>query len=86
MVLGTYRTKTVQNDWHIGWIERDKAGDLWWTNMGRARWRLIPELSNKRLLTRADNPYYGQGHREFKLDIIDGRLAFHFAGGTYIRK
>ena len=86
MVSGGYRHQPVQNNWHVGTIVRDGAG-FRWTNKAGASWRLIPDLPNKRLLTETDNPYYRQGHREFKLLIRQGQIAgFEFGGGTYLRE
>ena len=55
MVLGEYRFHPFQNNWHIGWIERDGAG-LRWRNKAGAKWRLTPDLANKRLRTGPDTP------------------------------
>jgi len=83
MVLGEYRYNPFQNNWHIGWIEQDGAG-LRWRNKAGAKWRLTPDLANKRLLTGTDNPYYAQGRREFKLIMSNGQVtAFQFGGETY---
>ena len=86
MVPGGYQQNPVQNDWHMGSIVPDGTG-LRWTNKAGASWRLTTDLPNQRLLTGPDNPYYAQGHREFKLVISNGQITgFQFGGGTYLRE
>jgi hypothetical protein len=87
MVPGTYRHNPVQNNWHIGSIVPDGAG-LRWTNKAGASWHLTPDLANQQLLAPGtDNPYSGQGLKEFKLIISNGQITgFQFGGGTYLRE
>ena len=63
-LVGSYRHRPVQNDWHVGAItvdERDANGRptiLRWTNQAGVSWRLFADSVNGILRTGDENPYY----------------------------
>jgi hypothetical protein len=63
-LVGGYRHRPVQNDWHIGAVtvdERDANGRptvLRWTNQAGVSWQLFPDLATGILRTGDENPYY----------------------------
>jgi len=75
-LVGGYRHRPVQNDWHIGAVavdERDANGQptvLRWTNQASVSWRLFPDLATSILRTGEENPYCKtnpEGGRGFRL-------------------
>jgi hypothetical protein len=86
MLLGEYRHDPVQNNWHIGTITV-QGTVMRWTNKAGVSWTLTLDSANQRLLTGTENPYYGQGQREFTLIVSNGQVrGFKFGGGTYVRQ
>ena len=83
-LVGAYRHRPVQNDWHIGNIsveERDADGRpsvLRWANEAGVSWRLVPGPEPGLLRTSEENPYYTsnpQGGRTFRIVLgrdVDG--------------
>lgn len=85
--LGTYHRLPVENDWHIGDIERD--GDNYrWLNAAGVSWILIPDLDNNRLFTQSDCPYYHAPSGDRFILIVDGNTVtgFDFQGELYSKQ
>jgi len=75
-LVGSYRHRPVQNDWHIGKVtadQRDADGRptvMRWTNQAGVSWRLFPEPGKGILRTGEENPYYKSnphGGRVFRI-------------------
>jgi hypothetical protein len=90
-VLGEYRRKPVENDWHTGNIQLAGA-QLEWLNSAGVSWDLSEDLLEGRLLTAPDCPYYGRPNgQSFELilsrnaigDITRDVVAFSFLGELY---
>jgi hypothetical protein len=86
-VLGDYRHRPVQNDWHEGTISRepepgpDGQPVLRWTNRAGVSWRLTPDLASGLLLCEPGSPYYDSdptNGRAFRLTLRRG------ASGAYV--
>ena len=63
-LIGEYRHRPVQNDWHVGSISKDDEpgpdgrATLRWTNKAGVAWLLLPDLEHGLLRTGPDCPYY----------------------------
>lgn len=89
-IVGTYRRLPVENDWHIGTIER-KGGrnstQLRWKNKAGVSWNLKPALSKGLLLTDDTNPYQKSAEPNFVLEMRGEELiGFRFSSDLFVRE
>ena len=91
-VLGRYQKIPVENPWHLGDV-RLEGDQMSWLNDAGVSWNLTPMITEGRLETGPDNPYYDpEIPRHFRLVMGEDELGdpnetyegFSFLGQLYV--